>query len=86
MNFQRRSRRRRSRGDLPFEALESRCLLAGDPILENQPVIISEFVADSNSSLLTRTRVHRVARELMRRPLCQMARLIGHKDLSACNE
>jgi hypothetical protein len=39
-----------------FEALEHRTLLAGDPILDGQPVIISEFVADSTATLLTRTR------------------------------
>ncbi len=49
-------RRRLKRCGLSVESLETRRLLAGDPILEGQPLIISEFVADSNASLLTRTR------------------------------
>ncbi|MDG2382105.1 MAG: lamin tail domain-containing protein [Pirellulaceae bacterium] len=39
-----------------FESLESRLLLAGDLDQGTQPVIISEFVADSTSTLATRTR------------------------------
>ena len=39
-----------------LESLENRTLLAGDPILDNQPVAISEFSADNNVALSTRTR------------------------------
>ena len=49
-------RRGRSRRARLFETLEERRLLAGDPILDGQPVMISELVADSASTLLTRTR------------------------------
>ncbi len=48
--------RARSRQALTFETLETRTLLAGDPILDGKPLLISEFVADSDASLLTRTR------------------------------
>ena len=58
MIFPRANVRRRMRQRSAFESLEPRNLLAGDPILDGQPLIISEFVADSNASLLTRTRAN----------------------------
>ena len=54
MDVKRINSRRRghtARLALAFETLETRTLLAGD-----QPFLISEFVADSDASLLTRTR------------------------------
>ena len=39
-----------------FQLLEPRQLLAADPIAAGQPVIISEFSADTTNTLLTRTR------------------------------
>ena len=44
------------RQGLAVESLEPRTLLAADPILNGQSLIISEFVSDSTSTLLTRTR------------------------------
>lgn len=39
-----------------MESLETRTLLAGDPLANGSPLIISEIVADSTQTLLTRTR------------------------------
>ena len=58
----RAGRRRRSAVQVVgLESLEARALLAGDPILSGQPLIISEFVADSSATLFTRTRFNIVA-------------------------
>ena len=46
----------RSSQSLGFETLEVRRLLAADPILNGQPLIISEFMADNSQALFTRTR------------------------------
>lgn len=52
----RRANSSRRKQTFALETLESRNLLAGDPISSGQPLIISEFVANSTSTLLTRTR------------------------------
>lgn len=60
LDRQRRRRARRqslARKRFSFlESLEARTLLAGDPILDNQPIAISEFSADNDLTLSTRTR------------------------------
>ncbi len=47
---------RRVRRGFTFESLEGRSLLSGDPILDNQPLIISEFIANSTAPEVTRIR------------------------------
>ncbi len=51
-----RSSNRKSLNKLSLESLERRLLLAGDPLAAGESILISEFSADSTSTLLTRTR------------------------------
>ncbi len=46
-------------GAISFECLETRAMLAGDPLASGSPVIISEVVADNYQSLTTRIRENR---------------------------